>query len=535
MKLRYLFKSLASALVLNALASFLGACSANDNPSGGDIPIPVPSAETNVTFTLKDSNGSSEIAAVKAWMLIGNMTYIVLPDEASGKIQVSFPGISNGHVGLSAVTAEGRVWLANLSGMTFKNGNAYDQIVEMTEDEGVQLWEGGPKFASVNVGAASPADYGLFFAWGSTEDNTSLGKTYSWANTPYYTGDGTTHSWSKYTTGGETLDPADDAASANWGGEWRTPTVEEYQALTDGNNVIATWTEDYNGTGVSGLIFTGAKEGFRDKSIFLVAGGVNMNNEVKGDRQGGGYWSATLAAADTVRSMNFRPQGASVYHHLRYFGCSIRPVKGKVAPVVVPEDLSDVRLIDLGLPSGTKWASRDIGAEGEGKPGLFFAFGELEGYDYVTHTQRNFFWNTYRWNDGGETGDGINKYYAGDGKTELDPEDDAAVMLWGGNWRMPTAAEVQELIDGCTSELTTIDGETVRLFTSKTNGETVLFPVSGDIAKDEVKARNERGYYWSKTLNEEDVSQGMVLFLGPNAVACFPAARFGGRPIRPVQ
>ena len=100
---------------------------------------------------------------------------------------------------------------------------------------------------------------------------------------------------------------------------------------------------------------------------------------------------------------------------------------------------------------------------------------------------------------------------------------------------MPTAAEVQELIDGCTSELTTIDGETVRLFTSKTNGETVLFPVSGDIAKDEVKARNERGYYWSKTLNEEDVSQGMVLFLGPNAVACFPAARFGGRPIRPVQ
>ena len=271
MKLRYLFKSLVSALVLTASVSFWGACSANDNPSGGDIPIPVPSAETNVTFTLKDSNGSSEIAAVKAWMVIDNRTYTVQPDKASGKIQMSFPGIYNGHVGLSAVTAEGRVWLANLSGMTFENGSAYDQTVEMTEDEGVQLWEGGPKFASVNVGAASPADYGLFFAWGSTEDNTSLGKTYSWANTPFYTGDGTTHSWSKYTTSGETLAPADDAASVNWGGEWRMPTVEEYQTLTDGENVIATWTEDYAGTGVSGIIFTGAKEGYTDKSIFLPA------------------------------------------------------------------------------------------------------------------------------------------------------------------------------------------------------------------------------------------------------------------------
>ena len=535
MKFRHFLTSLASVLVLIASVSFLGACSANDNPSRGDIPTPVPSTEASVTFILKDSNSSSEIAAVRAWVLIDKRTYIVLSDEASGKIQVSFPGIRNGHVGLSAVTAEGRVWLANLAGMTFENGIAYDQTVEMTEDEGVQLWEGGPKFASVNVGAASPADYGLFFAWGSTEDNTSLGKTYSWTNTPFYTGDGTTHSWSKYTTGGETLDAADDAASANWGGEWRTPTVEEYQALTDGKNVIATWTEDYDGTGVSGLVFTGAREGYTDKGIFLVAGGVNMNNEVKGDRQGGGYWSATLAAADTVRSMNFRPQGASVYHHLRYFGCSVRPVKGKAAPVVVPEDLSDVRLIDLGLPSGTKWASRDIGAEGEGKPGLFFAYGEVEGYDYVTFTQRNFFWDTYKWNDGGQTRAGINKYYAGDGKTELDPEDDAAVMLWGGNWRMPTAVEVQELVDGCTSEVTTIEGQAGRLFTSKTNGETIFFPLSGDLAKDEVKARDERGYYWTTTLTDTDTSKAMVLYMGPSAVKCFPAIRFGGRPIRPVQ
>ena len=229
--------------------------------------------------------------------------------------------------------------------------------------------------------------------------------------------------------------------------------------------------------------------------------------------------------------------------------CSVNDnPSGEVVPTPVPL----VKPIDLGFPSGTKWANMDIGAEGEGKPGLFFMYGELKGYDYVTYAGRYFFWDSYKWNDGSDSSTGIFKYqvaddrkegcwydangkFIGDGKGMLEPEDDAAIVLWGDNWRMPTAAEVQELIDGCTSETTTIAGQAGCLFTSKTNGETIFFPFSGDLAMDEVKVRNERGYYWSATLSETDTSKGMILYVAPNSVACNPAYRFGGRPIRPVQ
>lgn len=548
MKFRYLMKIFANILVIIASVSFLGACSANDNPSGEVVPMPVPPEETRVTFTLKDACHSSEITAVRVWVVIGNRTYFVLPDASSGKIQVSLPATRNGHVGLSAVTAEGHVWLANLSDVTFEGGTDDDLTVEMTEDEGVQLWAGGPAFATVNVGAASPADYGLFFAWGATVDNTSLGLPYSWNTTPYYIGDGTTHSWSKYAAPNAILDAADDAARVNWGGEWRMLSLEEATELSDNTKVTVSWTDNYEGTGVAGIFFIGVTQGYTDKHFFLPACGVKMGDEIKGDQEGGGYWLSQNADADHGRCVNFRAEGVAVYTHLRYFGCSVRPVKGGVSPVKKPDE---VRLIDLGLPSGTKWANMDIGAEGEGKPGLFFTFGELKGYDYATCSGRNFFWESYQWNDGSDSSAGIFKYqvadgkegcwydangnFIGDGKGVLDSEDDAAIVLWGDKWHMPTAAEIQELIDGCTSEVTTIAGQTGRLFTSKTNGETIFFPFSGDLAKDEVKARNERGYYWSTTVNETDTSQGMVLFIGPNAVSCYPASRFGGRPIRPVQ
>lgn len=88
---------------------------------------------------------------------------------------------------------------------------------------------------------------------------------------------------------------------------------------------------------------------------------------------------------------------------------------------VPPDDANDmgnapsgVRLIDLGLPSGTKWANMDIGAAGENQPGLFFAFGEVEGYDFDTDDGHYFFWNTYKWGSGAAISAGITKYQMDD-------------------------------------------------------------------------------------------------------------------------
>ncbi len=208
-----------------------------------------------------------------------------------------------------------------------------------------------------------------------------------------------------------------------------------------------------------------------------------------------------------------------------------------------------VRLIDLGLPSGTKWSNMDIGASGEYQTGLFFAFGETVGYEI--HTEHNFYWDTYKWGNGTMTSEGITKYqkddqekgcwydadgkFIGDGKVMLDPEDDAAIVLWGGKWRMPSDMELCELVNNCSSVVDSVNGQRGRLFTSKINGNTIFFAFSGDIAKDEVKGRNTKGYYWSSELSVEKTSQAQTLFIGEENVGVFPGFRFGARPIRPVQ
>lgn len=211
---------------------------------------------------------------------------------------------------------------------------------------------------------------------------------------------------------------------------------------------------------------------------------------------------------------------------------------------------SGVRLIDLGLPSGTKWANMDLGAAGENQPGLFFAFGEVEGYGFDTNDGHFFFWNTYKWGSGTDTSAGIAKYqiddhqegcwydadgnFIGDGKNVLAPEDDAAVVLWGGKWRMPTEAEMRELVNGCTYEMMTIDGQRGCLFTSKTNGATIFFPASGDRSQDEVKGLNQLGFYWTNTVNSENTKGAMILFISDTPMVN-SGLRFGGRSIRPVQ
>ena len=93
---------------------------------------------------------------------------------------------------------------------------------------------------------------------------------------------------------------------------------------------------------------------------------------------------------------------------------------------------------------------------------------------------------------------------------------------------------MRELVNGCTYEMITIDGMRGCLFTSKTNGATIFFPVSGDRSQDEVKAFNQMGFYWTSTVDREETKNAMILFL-TDIPMVNSALRFGGRPIRPVQ
>ena len=197
-------------------------------------------------------------------------------------------------------------------------------------------------FATCNVGADSPEEYGDYFAWGATEpyytgytmDGTSVtapvwkdGKSdgYSLANAPYYSSG--TYSDAIYTkyTDGDVLAAEDDAASVQWGADWRMPTAEELKALYD--NTTSTWTYNYNNTGIKGRIFTG-KGNYANSSLFLpAAGGFNGTSCYTGG-SGGNYWSSTLGSSTGGRSLYFYSDYVNPQlDYDRYFGFSVRAVR----------------------------------------------------------------------------------------------------------------------------------------------------------------------------------------------------------------
>lgn len=128
--------------------------------------------------------------------------------------------------------------------------------------------------------------------------------------------------------------------------------------------------------------------------------------------------------------------------------------------VTVSGEIDNHSYVDLGLPSGIKWATCNIGANNPRESGEQFAWGE-------TKTKADYRWDSYKWRDGESNISKCTKYYSTyygetDYKTVLEPADDAATANWGRHWRMPTKEELQELIDGCNWEEEFVDEATGR-------------------------------------------------------------------------
>ena len=177
-----------------------------------------------------------------------------------------------------------------------------------------------------------------------------------------------------------------------------------------------------------------------------------------------------------------------------YDDCSKNGYKGGYAPAP-----ADVQAVDLGLPSGLKWASCNVGATTPEEYGSYYAWGEvLPKEDYS--------WATYKYANGAKGK--LTKYcsearYGNNGftdnKTVLEPEDDAAHVNWGGAWRMPTDAEWTELCEQCTWMWTTQNGVKGYKASSKTNGNVVFFPAAGYRGSN-LWDVGSHGYYQSSSL-----------------------------------
>ncbi len=455
----------------------------------------------------------------------------------------------------------------------------------------------GTLWATCNVGANAPEEYGDYFAWGETEPK----QTYEWSNykwgDPYAQG-----RLSKYVTKREygtidyktDLETEDDAASVNWGPKWCMPSLEQQEELAE----KCTW-EWTSMNGVNGYLVTGPN----GNRLFLPAPGYYDGSSFYDEGSFGEYWSRTLRMDLALEAHILHLYGGyygsvSFFEMTREKGLSVRAVRVSpddlyieqqsldlgVVPVgenytgdlsivnctnksmtltftadgpfsfnhkegsassitiVVPgntrdtvtvmftattpgefngnvtiqnsafdggqrvipvhahaftDDFPQHEYVDLGLPSGTLWATCNIGASSPEEYGDYFAWGEIEPKEIYT-------WDTYKWCDGTLTS--MTKYcldsYYGqvDHKFELEPADDAAYMNWGPSWRMPNVEQMRELGQYCTWQSASINDISGYLVTGP-NGNTLFFPKAGKYDGNSLNYAGYFSFYWTRMLN----------------------------------
>ena len=223
----------------------------------------------------------------------------------------------------------------------------------------------------------------------------------------------------------------------------------------------------------------------------------------------------------------------------------LEEIKAKIGSTPTPPSAEEVEYVDLGLPSGLKWAACNLGATSPEQPGDYYAWGE-------TALKEDYSWATYKYAKGVSLEGGNTVYYMTkysidpnlglngftDGKKQLEPADDAATVKLGAPWRMPTEAEITELLEGCTWSKETINDTPCIRATSKANGKSIVICVTGWAEGKGYEERHTTAAFWASTLHTKDplegatyIEQGMETFeptLGRGS-------RFIGIPVRAVR
>lgn len=186
--------------------------------------------------------------------------------------------------------------------------------------------------------------------------------------------------------------------------------------------------------------------------------------------------------------------------------------------------------VDLGL--SVKWAPWNIGANSAGEAGAYFAWGEVQA------GKEHFWWDSYWWMvEGQYEAEHITKYqtednglradwyiksnFIGDGKTTLEKTDDAAAVNWGGKWRMPTSAELEELSDKCTWEWKEgnqyAEGSIAGYLVTGPNGKSIFLPAAGNGWGDGISSVGSWGTYWSSDLSTNATEYVFYLSFGSSS------------------
>lgn len=289
------------------------------------------------------------------------------------------------------------------------------------------------KWAAWNIGATMPSDYGNFYAYGEIEPKSDYSvATYKWAN-PEYDPDQFMDEWEQYYKLGSTMTGTNyDVAHVKWGEQWRMPTREEWKELIE--NCNWTWTAI---DGVAGCKATSVING---NAIFFPAAGNMVGKEHTHDQLGCFYWTSSEYDGEPYEECrNYRANMDATYHAADGYdypdvGFTVRAVYGPV-PDRTASFTPPSEPVDLGL--SVKWAPCNVGGTSNSPAGEYFCWGETE----VKRYSHRFNYTYY---------DPISDTYADLGECISGTEYDPATQCWNEDWRLPTAAEFQELIDKCT-------------------------------------------------------------------------------------
>lgn len=180
--------------------------------------------------------------------------------------------------------------------------------------------------------------------------------------------------------------------------------------------------------------------------------------------------------------------------------------------------------VDLGL--SVKWATCNVGAESPEECGTYFQWGE-------TNEDKVCDWSTYKWCNGYYSD--LTKYNENDNITTIELCDDAASVNWGGAWRMPTSAEWKELLNNCTWKQTNKNGTSGYIITA-TNGNSIFLPFAGYLMDGAVYGKIKYGFYWSSSLNTENLRCAYRLDVRSNSayLGINSTNRDEGQSVRPV-
>ena len=417
----------------------------------------------------------------------------------------------------------------------------------------------GIRWASCNIGASSPEEYGDYFAWGET----TVKGDYSWQT--YQWCDGTYESMSTDCVDSIELSQQYDAALAKWGEQWRMPTMADFKELT--TECTWTWTTQ---NGVKGY----EVKGTNGNSIFLPAAGCRRDGTVLHSGYTGCYWSKTLYESDTQHAHLLYFEDNTYSYNFRNFrvdGRSVRAVtdggnvndepedgedeenpsegnKDEKEPSEDDDEVTDepsedreefdaniysgevngYRYVDLGL--SVKWATCNVGAKSPEESGGYYAWGETEEkseYSLDTYKwYKDSFYIKYCTNS---------KYGIVDNKIILEQSDDVAQIKWGNGWRMPTNDEFEELSNKCTIKWTTYNGIWGQIVTGA-NGNKIFLPAAGvHWGIDTIDFYGTFGGYRSATLIEASNHIAHIYIIGgPTRGLAHSGERERGLSVRPV-